>query len=287
MKIMDYATHHVVTVVPSDSIDHAIDLMEVRRIHHLVVAAENRVLGMLSDRDVLVSTGWMLSVERQARERGGGQARVVGPTRVDQIMSHPAFCLTDRHTSRDAGLLMLERKIGALPVLSQDRLVGLVSETDLVKWAPLSEVRVDRLLNRDVRSLMTAPVLSVTPEASIAEVIHLLRSRRIRHVPVVRRDRLVGIISDRDVRRVLGWGSVRDSQAEEEGHLMEAPLPQTAGEIMHESVRTAGPSTPLRDALRLMLDERIHSLPVVEAHGLTGIITQTDFLREFTREPLL
>jgi CBS domain-containing protein len=99
---------------------------------------------------------------------------------------------------------MLERHI-AVPILEDGRLVGLITETDLVKWPPLTELEVDRLLDRDVRDLMRAQVWSVSPHASLGELIHLFRERRIRHAPVVHNGKLVGIISDRDVRRALGW----------------------------------------------------------------------------------
>ena len=289
MNVMNYATRDVVTLPPSASIDTAISLMEERSIHHVVVTTGNRVVGMVSDRDILISTGWMLSIERKARSGGEGKAKakVVGPTQIHEIMSRPVVCLTIAHTARDAALLMLDRKISAVPVLNQDRLDGLITETDLLKWPPLSEVEADRLLTHKVGDLMRVNVLSVAPDAPLTDLIHLFRTRRIRHAPVVQQGKLVGIVSDRDVRRALGWAGVREMQAECEGRVLESELPQTAGEVMHVDVRTAGLSTVLRDALRLMLDERIHSLPVVEAQCLEGIVTETDFLRAFARNALL
>jgi CBS domain-containing protein len=64
----------------------------------------------------------------------------------------------------------------------------------------------------------------------------------------------------------------------------QAEAPAVAAEIMKELVLTTAPFTSLRNALRLMLERRIHSLPVVEAESLVGIITQTDFLRAFMRQ---
>lgn len=202
-------------------------------------------------------------------------------------MSRPVASLTIAHTARDAALLMLERKISAVPVLNQDRLDGLITESDLLKWPPLSEVEADRLLTHKVGDLMRVNVLSVALDAPLADVIHLFRTRRIRHAPVVVQEKLVGIVSDRDVRRALGWASIRDMQAEREGRILDIVSPQTAGDVMQSKVRTAGPSTLLREALRVMLDERIHSLPVVEAQHLKGIVTETDFLRAFARKALL
>jgi len=287
MNVMNYATRDVVTLPPSASIDTAISVMEERSIHHVVVTTGNRVVGMVSDRDILISTGWMLSIERKARSGGEGKAKVVGPTQIHEIMSRPVVCLTIAHTARDAALLMLDRKISAVPVLNQDHLDGLITETDLLKWPPLSEVEADRMLAHKVGDLMRVNVLSVAPEAPLTDLIHLFRTRRIRHAPVVLQGKLVGIVSDRDVRRALGWAGVREMQAECESRTVETESPQTAGDVMHGEVQTVGMSTALRDALRLMLDERIHSLPVVETQCLKGIVTETDFLRAFARRALL
>jgi CBS domain-containing protein len=284
MKIANYATRDVVKVSPTNSIDTAISLMEERNIHHLVVASDDSVVGMLSDRDILISTGWMLSVERQVARPGSYGKSVAGPTQVGQIMSQPAVTLTTAHSTHDAAALMLEQHIGAVPILDGGHLVGLITETDLVKWPPLTEIEVDQLLDRDVRELMRAQVASVTPDAPLSALVRLFRERRIRHAPVVLNGILVGIISDRDVRRALGWGSVRDMQSAREGRWHEAEAPATAADIMKESVLTTGPFASLRNALRLMLDRRIHSLPVVEAESLVGIITQTDFIRAFMRQ---
>jgi len=286
MRILSYATQEVITVSPGASIDKAICLMEERNIHHLVVTVEGRVVGILSDRDILVSTGWTLSIERTGKDQRENRTRVLGPTQVRQIMSQPVTSVTVDQTPCDAARIMLEKKIGALPLMQGEKLAGLITETDLLKWPPLAEIEVDEFLNRTVSTLMRANVISVEPSTPLAHVVHLFRSRRIRHAPVVAGDRLVGIISDRDVRRALGWGSVQDMQAECEGRL-DARSPQLAADLMHEKVQTTNGRTTLRDALRTMLSERIHSLPVVEGKTLIGILTQTDFVRAFVQEGLL
>src|ERR1041384_4487516 len=89
MRITNYATEPVVTVAPTDSIDRAIELMEDHGFHHLVVTDANQVCGILSDRDILISTGWMLRVDGPvpAGGRDDDGPAIVGPTRVDQIMT--------------------------------------------------------------------------------------------------------------------------------------------------------------------------------------------------------
>jgi CBS domain-containing protein len=201
----------------------------------------------------------------------------MGPTQVDRIMSRPVLGLAETDSASDAAILMTQRKISAVPVLHGGRLLGLVTETDLVHGldqVACSANAADRLLSSEVRQLMRPHVMTVGPNAPLSEVIHLFGRYHIHHVPVAVQKMLLGIISDRDVRRALGWSSVCDMQAEAEGHLPGSELPAEAAEIMHRHVVT-------------IAERNIHSLPVVDAEELVGIITRTDFLKAIVRQELL
>ena len=205
-------------------------------------------------------------------------------------MSRPAVCLSREQNAREAAILMVGHRISALPVLQAGRLVGILSDADLMKWLDaltLTDDAVKRFLLRPVGDLMRAHVITVTPESLLVEVTDIFRRRRIRHVPVVNDGLVVGIISDRDVRRSLGWSSVREAQADQRNHAADVRFPCTAGDIMQRQVLWTERSTTLKDALRMLIDKHIHSLPVIEKGRLTGIITQTDFIRAVAREDLL
>jgi CBS domain-containing protein len=192
--------------------------------------------------------------------------------------------------AREAAILMVGHRISALPVLQAGRLVAIVSDVDLMKWLmelAAGDNAVGRFLRRPVVDLMRAQVTTVTPENLLVEVTDIFRRRRVRHVPVVDDGLVVGIISDRDVRRSLGWSSVREAQAEQENQGSEIRSPCTAADIMQRQVLWTQRSATLHDALRILVDKHIHSLPVIEKGRLTGIITQTDFIRAVAREDLL
>jgi len=290
MNVLNFATSDVVTVGPDESIDKAISLMEERSLHHLVVVDKGHTpLGVLSDRDILISTGWRLSAERRAKNRYFG-GRTLGPTRIEQIMSRPVVSLPEAATARQAATMMRDRKIGAIPIVCDGKLSGIVTVHDLISW--LDELAVDgsaaaRLLEAPVRDRMSSPVLTVAPDSMLDEVVALFQRFNIHHVPVAVLGRLSGIVSDRDVRRSLGWSTICDQQAEAESILPSVDFPMKASEVMSRDVMTTAPHAPLRQALRRMVFHRIHSLPVVQIDQLVGILTPTDFVKAIAEEELL
>jgi acetoin utilization protein AcuB len=107
-----------------------------------------------------------------------------------------------------------------------------------------------------VAAWMSRPVHTVVPTTTAADAVALLRQYRIRHLPVMDGDRVVGVVTDRDLR---GVG------------------PDTAvSAIMSQPVVVVSPRTAIDKAARLLFDRRIGSLPVIEDGKLIGILTQTD-----------
>ncbi len=127
-----------------------------------------------------------------------------------------------------------------------------------------------------VREFMNASPITVSPTTPVAEARDLMQRRRIRHLLVVDGERLVGIISDRDIRQVL---STRPSVLEMQYVL--AML--TVQRVMSRWVVPIAPDRPVADAVRLMLENKIGALPVTEGERVVGIITETDLLRAFAR----
>lgn len=118
-----------------------------------------------------------------------------------------------------------------------------------------------------VQDVMQHPVVTVSSETSIADAYRTMYERRIRHLPVVDDDRLVGIVTDRDLR--YATSRLHPSPVESESSLER---------VMTDSVITAGPLDPVEEAARLLRARRIGSLPVVDGDNLVGIVTVTNLL---------
>jgi CBS domain-containing protein len=130
-----------------------------------------------------------------------------------------------------------------------------------------------------VEDVMQAAVITITPKTSLTEAVRLVRHRGIRHLPVVEDDRLVGIVSDRDLKQAMASPATA-LESHELRYLLDA---LTVDEIMTRAVVTVGRMFPIEDAARLMVTEKISALPVTERGTLIGIVTETDVLELFVK----
>jgi CBS domain-containing protein len=100
----------------------------------------------------------------------------------------------------DALRLMSDKNVGALPVTEVGKLVGIISERDYARKVIL---KGKSSLNTPVSEIMTAEVISVQPEQSMEECMTLMTQKRVRHLPVLVEDKLVGLISIGDVLKEI------------------------------------------------------------------------------------
>lgn len=127
---------------------------------------------------------------------------------------------------------------------------------------------------RTVADIMTANPTTVTPRNAIRTAINLMREGGYRRLPVVDHGRLVGIITDRDLRRAANSPFVVREQWYDNFILDHIEV----GSCMTPNPLTVEPSASIVEATRLMRNHKIGGLPVVADGQLVGIITETDLL---------
>jgi CBS domain-containing protein len=112
------------------------------------------------------------------------------------LKGHDVYSVKPDTAVIDAIRVMAERHVGALLVLEGSRLVGIVSERDYARKVVLMGRSSD---TTPVRDIMTAPVLTIEPDGTVDDAMRLMTERRIRHLPVLRDSRVVGVVSIGDL----------------------------------------------------------------------------------------
>lgn len=116
---------------------------------------------------------------------------------VDGVMSAPVVQVVPQDTVADALRSMVERDIGAVVVGEDGRPVGVFTERDVSRRI----LDDPKLLDREVGDVMSAPVVTVTPRDEVVFIFGLMTDKRIRRLPVVDGNKLVGIVTERDLLR--------------------------------------------------------------------------------------
>ena len=128
--------------------------------------------------------------------------------------------------------------------------------------------------------IMSRGLITVDKNASLRRARRILDQHRIRHLLVMDGKRLVGIVTDRDLRQAAPSSKSPLTISERQEFMDELKIV----EVMSRKLITASPDTAVREAARVMVSEKIGCLPVVNGNQLVGIVTETDLLEMLVRE---
>lgn len=123
-----------------------------------------------------------------------------------------------------------------------------------------------------VRDIMSTAVICVDSLTTVPEAQAIMKERRIRRLPVIDEGKLVGIVTQGDVRGALPSEVTTLNRAEQEYLMKQVKVSR----MMHSDVITVTPETSLADAARLMVKYKIGGLPVVADGKVTGMVTESD-----------
>ena len=122
---------------------------------------------------------------------------------------------------------------------------------------------------------MSRPVISVTPDDPINEVLAMFRNEHIRRAPVMKAGKLVGIVSERDLLNASP-SSATTLSVWELNYLI---IKVTIKNVMTKKVITVDADTPIEEAAKIMADKKIGGLPVMSSGKVIGMITETDLFK--------
>lgn len=247
MKVATIMSLNPVHIEATALIAEALSTLDTVDVRHLPVLSEGRVVGVVSDRDLYESTGWMWNEE-------DGKAPIV----VADLIDADPVLVGPGETAAALAARLVEFGIGCAPVVEAGRLLGIVTELDLLRAYSV----VDGA-GPTVQERMTTDVVTLDPTSTAADAMEAMREGNLRHLPVTAEHRVLGLVSDRDLRAHIGRALSKS---------------QPVQEFMTRDVRVIEPDEDLRRAAGAMVVRKIGALPVVDEGVLVGILTVTDLL---------
>lgn len=247
-KIRDVLTSDVITVTPETPIAEAIAIMAKVGISFVVVAKENKPLGILTERDIVrvVSQGFSF-----------------GERPISELMSSPVITISEDISLYQAYDLMFVNQIRHHVVVdSNTNILGVLTQSDLIEHLGL-EYFVEM---RKIEQIMTPGVATVAPEISIRDVLVRMAEQKISCIVVTDGQIPIGILTERDVVRIVTDGSELEYE----------PI----SKFMNSPVLTVILGTTVHNVAMMMKEKKIRRIVVVDHDGrIRGIITQSDIVK--------
>jgi len=129
MKVKDIMVKDVATLRLNDELSLADDIMQLGRIRHLPVVEEGRLVGIISQRDLFKAS--LASAMGYGEKAKRAFMKTVA---VKEVMVNEVITISPESSIEEAGKVMLEKKIGCLPVVEEGNLIGLITETDILRY---------------------------------------------------------------------------------------------------------------------------------------------------------
>lgn len=252
LKVSDIMGREIITASTDDSVLAAAKQMSENNISCVVVTDDEMVIGILTDKDILKG----IAADDTDFHR----------LRIGQRMSSPAVVVPPDELVMVAGRTMESKGIKRLPVVDGGALVGIVTQTDvmrgLISISPLGAVS----------DIMTTNIATVDSGASITEAAQIMTANGISCLIAMHREEVAGILTEKDLlRRVVA--------------LHKDPVTTQVVDIMSFPIVAIPPSYSVLSAGKKMETMRFHRLIVMDRNRkVCGIVTQTDIMRAVRSE---
>jgi PAS domain S-box-containing protein len=246
LQVKDLMSTDVAVVGPDQTMAMAATVMADDSLSSLVVVDKGTVAGIITEKDFL--------------ERVVAKGKSALDLKVRDVMSSPVVSISPQATVLEAGRIAEEKHVKRLPVVDGTKLVGIISQTDLIR------VLTSYGMWRDVAEIMTKDVATIQRNASVAEAAAIMAQKHISGIVVMQAEKIVGVMTERDLLKRVIAGN-RD------------PASVKMEEIMTSPVEMIPPHFAVFTASRIMEKEHVRRLVVEDNGWLCGIVTQTDIFR--------
>jgi len=248
MKISKIISHQIISVTPETPLAEAVAIMADARISCLVVAEEKRPLGIFTERDLVRLANRQINFSS---------------LQIHEVMTSPVVTIPGTLSVYEAYSLMLTNRIRHHVVVDRGgKLLGLITQSDLINHLGHEYF----LEMRKIEQVMTTSVMTVTTGLPISEALAAMAGASISCVVVEKGRQPLGILTERDVVRLVADGADLASIL--------------VGDVMSSPVLAVKVGTTVHKATLLMKKERIRRVVVVDNDGrIQGLITQSDIVK--------
>jgi len=263
MKLKDLIRNHsLITVSADDSVDLALQVMLWGSVRHLPALDRGHLVGILSQRDIVT-------------HQSNVGPQIASRSLVREIMSVPPITASPEQPIEDAMTIMVRNKVGCIPIVEGHKLVGIVTRSDFLAQQVRQKPPISKG-DENVMAIMRSDLLTAHVDDYLLDAVGRMESRGVRHLPVVDSEgRLIGMLSDRDVRtaygnslRPLGPGDAR------------VRLQSTrVGDTMSREPFRVDRSATVAEVSHHFVDHRIGAIAVVDPEEkLLGMVSYVDVI---------
>lgn len=271
-EIMTIAKSPVVTMAPTTPIYDAIKIMVQKGFRRMPIAdpGTQRLHGIITATDLINYLGGGEKYQLIQRKYSGNFYKAINEP-VKSIMTTDVVWISTSAKISDALRLMKKHNVGGLPVVDEEKHVwAIVTEHDIIL------LFTGKISGVKVTDVMTRKVVTVAPRISIYEAARSMIEHGFRRLPVVLDSKFIGLASVRTILRFFGSSQVFKHL---QSRTMAQVLQTSVLEATRRNVVTVEPNVDVGEAARLMRENNVGSLPVVENERLVGIVTERDFFK--------
>jgi len=250
-EVGDVMISDIATIESPDVVVSAAKIMSQRNISCILVQDNDELVGILTETDILKK---VVAIEGDIEK-----------IKVVDIMSSPVESVPHNMSILDASIILQEKKIKRLPVLKNEVLAGIVTQTDLIRSL------TSYGLWKDVEEIMNEKVAKIRSDATLSETAKIMSEKNISSIVVMNGDDVIGVLTERDIfKKIVA--------------LKKDPSKIQVAEVMSTSVISVPTSCSIFSASRMMERMHIRRLVVMENNRLCGIITQTDLIKAVNKK---
>ncbi|MGF7117098.1 CBS domain-containing protein [Methanobacterium oryzae] len=263
MHVKDIMSSEVVVVDKDQNIHDALKLMKKNKVSRLAVVNgpgrnNKELVGIITEKDI-------------ALRLGSSKYGNLAPSHfhVSTVMSPDLITVESNQNIGNAAKMMIDNKIGGIPVVDNGELVGIVTKTDFIKTCQGVPYTDNIIKDRMKTNLMT-----IKPQDRLVHARRMIIDENVGRLLVIDGDSIEGIITAKDIAcSMVSFRKVvpdKYQSARIRNLIVE--------DIMTQNVRTIEENATLADASTMMIEENFSGIPVMNDEGIAGIITKTDIM---------